>query len=319
MQQLTGMDASFLYSETPSTPNHISGLYLYDPSSAPGGNVSFATILDTIASRLGRAASFRQRLVRVPLDMDHPYWVQDATFDLEFHVREIALPRARRLAAALRADGPAPRPPARPDPGAVGDHRDQRARQRRRARQGIVRADVEDAPRRHRRCVGHRDPQRRPRPVGRSRAARRATTTWRPEPIPTARRAHGPRGRATRCSNPMRAQRALGRMVPAVAPAVRGVRRGVIRLQAPPTRFNVPVTAHRVFDGTTTPLADLKQMKAAVPGATINDAVLSVIGGALRTLPPRQGRAARRAAGDDGARSRSAPRSSRARPATRCR
>ena len=63
---------------------------------------------------------------------------------------------------------------------------------------------------------------------------------------------------------------------------MRGVRRGVIKLQAPPTRFNVPVTPHRVFDGTVTPLADLKQMKAAIPGATINDAVLSIIGGAMR-------------------------------------
>ncbi len=93
MRQLTGMDASFLYAETATTPNHISGLYLYDPSTAPGGTVPFGDILDTFQSRLRRAASFRQRLVRVPLDMDHPYWVQDGAFDLEFHVRQLALPK----------------------------------------------------------------------------------------------------------------------------------------------------------------------------------------------------------------------------------
>ena len=105
---------------------------------------------------------------------------------------------------------------------------------------------------------------------------------WQPESIPTAAEMTA-RALANAVRNPMRAQRAMARIVPAVAPLVRGVQRGVIRLQAPTTRFNVPVTGHRVFDGTLVPLADLKQMKAAVPGATINDAMLSVVGGALRT------------------------------------
>jgi diacylglycerol O-acyltransferase / wax synthase len=104
---------------------------------------------------------------------------------------------------------------------------------------------------------------------------------WRPEPIPSAFELTA-RAAADAVRNPMRAQRAMVRMMPAVGPTVRGVRRGVIKLQAPPTRFNVPVTPHRVFDGTVTPLADLKQMKAAIPGATINDAVLSIVGGAMR-------------------------------------
>ena len=37
--------------------------------------------------------SFRERLVRVPFDLDHPYWIEDPDFDLEFHVRHIALPQ----------------------------------------------------------------------------------------------------------------------------------------------------------------------------------------------------------------------------------
>jgi diacylglycerol O-acyltransferase len=280
MHQLSGMDASFLYSETPSTPNHISGLYLYDPGSAPGGRVSFATILDTIAARLGRAASFRQRLVRVPLDMDHPYWVQDGAFDLEFHVREIALPAPgdwRQLCIQTARLHARPldltRAPWEITVISGLDNVDGLAKgsfalmwkTHHAAIDGASGIEILNA-------VHDLSPD--PAPDD-------DVDDWRPEPIPSALELTV-RAAANAVRNPMRAQRALGRMVPAIAPVVRGVRRGVIRLQAPPTRFNVPVTAHRVFDGTIVPLADLKQMKSAVPGATLNDAVLSVVGGALR-------------------------------------
>ena len=93
MQQLSGQDASFVYMETPATPMHIGSVGIYDPSTAPGGFVRFKDILKFIESRLQGARSFRQKLVRVPFDLDHPYWIEDGDFDLEYHVRHIALPR----------------------------------------------------------------------------------------------------------------------------------------------------------------------------------------------------------------------------------
>ena len=51
-----------------------------------------ATQLANIEKRLHLARCFRQRLVQVPFDLDHPYWIEDPNFDLEFHVRHIALP-----------------------------------------------------------------------------------------------------------------------------------------------------------------------------------------------------------------------------------
>ena len=93
MQQLSAQDASFVYLETPHTPMHIGSVGIYDPSTAPGGFVRFKDILRFISSRLQGARSFRQRLVRVPFDVDHPYWIEDPEFDLEFHVRHIALPK----------------------------------------------------------------------------------------------------------------------------------------------------------------------------------------------------------------------------------
>lgn len=92
MRQLTGLDASFLYLETNNSPMHIAGLSIYDPSTAPGGKVRFKQIVENIASRVHRVPAMTSRLVSVPLRLDHPYWVNDGSFDPEFHVRHIALP-----------------------------------------------------------------------------------------------------------------------------------------------------------------------------------------------------------------------------------
>ena len=92
MQQLSPMDASFVYMETPSTPMHIGSLAIYDPSTSPNGKLRFKEVLEFIEGRLDGAWAFRRRLVRVPFDLDHPYWIEDPDFDLEYHVRHVALP-----------------------------------------------------------------------------------------------------------------------------------------------------------------------------------------------------------------------------------
>ena len=93
MRQLSGSDAFFLYSDKPGRHQHISTIYLYDPSTAPGGEIDFLTILEHVRERIGTSRVFRQRLVDVPLNLDYPYWIHDQHFDLEFHVRHIALPK----------------------------------------------------------------------------------------------------------------------------------------------------------------------------------------------------------------------------------
>ena len=93
MQQLGGLDATFLNLETANSPLHISGLAIYDQSSAPNAHVTFKGILNNLESRLHLARCFRQELVEVPFGLDHPYWMEDPDFDIEFHVRHIALPR----------------------------------------------------------------------------------------------------------------------------------------------------------------------------------------------------------------------------------
>ena len=92
MHQLTGLDASFLYMETASAPMHISGLAIYDQSTAPGGAVRFKDIVAHFNERVRPIPTMTRKLVEVPMAMDHPYWVSDGHFDPEFHVRHIALP-----------------------------------------------------------------------------------------------------------------------------------------------------------------------------------------------------------------------------------
>jgi WS/DGAT/MGAT family acyltransferase len=92
MQQLSGIDATFLNMETPNSPLHISSIAVYDQMTAPDERVTFKGILANIESRLHRARCFRQKIVQMPYGLDHPYWIEDADFDLEFHVRHIALP-----------------------------------------------------------------------------------------------------------------------------------------------------------------------------------------------------------------------------------
>ena len=93
MQQLCGLDASSLYLETPTAPMHVSGNYIYDPSTAHGGKVRFKQIIEHYVARAQLARCLRQTVVTVPLGLDHPWWLNDESFDPEFHIRHPALSR----------------------------------------------------------------------------------------------------------------------------------------------------------------------------------------------------------------------------------
>ncbi len=93
MKQLGILDSAFINLEQGNTPQHVGGLGIYDPSTAPGGFVRFKQVIANFEARLNRQPLFRTRLVEVPAGLDRPYWVKDANFDVEFHLRHIALPQ----------------------------------------------------------------------------------------------------------------------------------------------------------------------------------------------------------------------------------
>ena len=287
MEQLGGQDASFLYFETPATHMHIGSVALYDQSSAPGGRVRFRDLVDGVRKRLHLAKCFRRRVVEVPLQLDHPYWLEDRHFDLEYHVRHIALPppgdwrqlcrqsarlhsyplnRAHPLWEMTVISGLEGVPEASESTFAV------LLKVHHAAIDGATGAALTEA-------IHDQSPKPERVPL--------PDKIWAGEPEPSA-----PELMARTFGNnvlqPFRFAEVLSRTVPAmqrVAASVRNpelVGHAASRMNVPRTRFNAPVTAHRVMDGRSYPLEAMRRIKRAVDGATINDAVLTVIGGALR-------------------------------------
>ena len=91
MERLNGLDGAFLSFESPTTHLHILGALIFDPSGVDGG-VEFGQVRDLVASRLHLVPPFRQRLLEVPLGLQHPAMVDDPDFDIEYHMRRVALP-----------------------------------------------------------------------------------------------------------------------------------------------------------------------------------------------------------------------------------
>lgn len=87
MQQLSGLDSLFLNLETRSCPMHVGSVAILDPSTALGG-FGLSTIRAHIESRLHLAPPFRRRLLRVPLDLGPPFWVEAPDFNLDDHILE---------------------------------------------------------------------------------------------------------------------------------------------------------------------------------------------------------------------------------------
>ncbi len=91
MQRLSGLDTAFLTFETPSVHMHVAQTAIFDPSTVPGG-YEFAKIKDHIQSRLHLVPPFRRRIVEVPFNLNHPVWIEDPDFDIDYHVRRVGVP-----------------------------------------------------------------------------------------------------------------------------------------------------------------------------------------------------------------------------------
>ncbi|MDX2380620.1 MAG: wax ester/triacylglycerol synthase family O-acyltransferase [Acidimicrobiia bacterium] len=89
MKQLTGLDVSFLLMETPNTYGHVNGLSIYDRPSAEFD--PFAAVRERLGIMVGHLEPLRRKVVEVPFELDRPYWIEDADFDLDYHVRHIGL------------------------------------------------------------------------------------------------------------------------------------------------------------------------------------------------------------------------------------
>ena len=91
MQRLTGLDATFLYLETPTHHMHVPMTMVLDPSTMEGG-YSFEKIRDYVERRIHLVPPFHRRLMSVPFNLAHPLWVDDPDFDIDNHIHRIACP-----------------------------------------------------------------------------------------------------------------------------------------------------------------------------------------------------------------------------------
>jgi len=282
MRQLRGEDARFVYAETGHSNSNITLVHIYDPSTAPGGRVRFKGLLKYIESRLHLSPVFRQRLLRVPLELDYPYWIEDERFDLEYHVRHIALPnpgdwrqfciQASRIHArpldmsrplwelylVERLDAFLDLPP---DSFAILTKIHHAAIDvKGGAEITTLLHDVSPQP-------PHPEP---PEP-------------WFPETPPGSLSLLA-RAALHNAVQPFMVAAPLTRLVRRVAPAVIGSLGELFKHpeRMPITRFNAEVSPHRVYESRRFTLDEFKRIRSLVPGSTINDAVLAVCGGALR-------------------------------------
>ena len=283
MKQLTPGDAFMLYTEQPSSPNHIGSLGIFDPSTSATGRVTFDEFVDYMTKRVHLGKAFRRRLVRVPMDLADPWWVEDSNFDLEYHMRHTALPSPGnwdQLCTLVGRLHSRPLDLSRPPwelwmieglndiPGVPPGSFGMLLRVHHTAIDGVGGIELLSA-------LLQMAPGDPPLDV---------PDTWQGERMPSQWELLG-RAAITNAQRPVRFARGLVNVVPAAFKTVGRLRNNEIKLptlSVPATRFNTRVSPHRVFDSATFGLDEVRAIKSAVPGATVNDAVIAIVAGALR-------------------------------------
>ncbi|MDA8016959.1 MAG: wax ester/triacylglycerol synthase family O-acyltransferase [Thermoanaerobaculia bacterium] len=91
MQQLSGLDASFLTLETDNAPMHVGGVSIVS-GRTPHGPLKFEAVRELLASRVRMIPTLQRKLASVPLGLGRPYWVDDDAFDLGYHLQKTQLP-----------------------------------------------------------------------------------------------------------------------------------------------------------------------------------------------------------------------------------
>lgn len=282
-ERLSALDASFLYLERPAMHMHVAGLSVLDPSTRPDGRLRAEDVERVLAARLHLAPRLRQKVKMVPYGLALPVWVDDASFDLDFHLRRAALPSpGGRLELSDQAQRILSRPLDRTKPlwelyvieGLEGGHVATLMKVHHAMIDGMsgmhltaalfdLTPEVPDDP---------------PAPA------------WEPEPEPSSQDLLRDATQSL-VAHPMQALMngidAIRRS-PAVAALDAGTVlsgfRSILDMGArPPSGLDVQIGPNRRFAIAEAPLQRFKDIKDAL-GGTVNDAVLTVVGGAMYRL-----------------------------------
>lgn len=284
MEQLSGLDAAFVFLDASNAPMHVGGLHIYQPED---GHFGFAEFRAHVAASLESSPVFRRRLVQVPLRLGRPFWVDDQHFDLDLHLQHSALPRPgtwdtlRELAARMFSR---PLDPERPlwhltfvsgldacqrfPPGSFAVI----TRVHHAAADGLGTLDMFNS-------IWSPRPKRLRR--------KRVEALLAPkEPMPSAMDLLKLSfGAALR--RPGQAVNWMAGLVRGGLGAGREFMAGEhhappMLFQAPRSSFNVPISSRRCFDAASLPFNEIRAIRRVVDGATVNDVVLAICSGGLR-------------------------------------
>jgi WS/DGAT/MGAT family acyltransferase len=277
MERMSGLDATFLYFETPNMHMHVMGVIVFDPTTA-SEPYSFERVKEKMRNRLHLVPPFRRKLAPIPFNLHHPVWVEDANFDLDYHIRRIGCPAPGTEKELAEVVGDiASRPLDRTKPlwemyiveGLANGYVASVAKMHHATIDGVSGAnlmvhlfDLEPNP-----------PEEAPQ------------EPWVPDRMPTDLERIG-YAVASRLGKPLNIFKVLPQTLQSVMNVVQRRRGGdgsgmATPCTAPRVSFNQPVTPHRRVAFATTSLDEVKQIKKAF-GATVNDVVLTIVSGALR-------------------------------------
>ena len=285
MERMTGLDAGFLYMETPTLHMHTLKIGVIDPVNVEGG-YSFERFREEFEKRLHLLPPFRRRVVDLPRGIHHPVWIEDPDFDLDAHLKRRTVPApggAREMDRLIGEIASTQLPRDRPLweltalEGLKDGHVAFVAKIHHAAADGVAAAALLAN-------ILNIDPEPRdPDPPA---------TPWRGEPIPDAR---------TLAKEGRKDKRALLRVMPDLYKRTRANAKELAKYKrsatvqtprpikdAPRTSFNGPLTSNRAFATTTLPLDDFKKVKESF-GVTINDVVLDVVGSSVRRYLAERG------------------------------
>ncbi len=283
MEQFNTLDSALLFLERSRTPFHVSTVTIYDPASCPGKAPTFEDIVEAVRISLPAVEQFRRKIVRVPFDADYPYWVEDKDFDLQFHMRHIALPRpgnwtqfktqvGRLISRPLDLskapwemwvieglDGLEGLPPGcfatvlKVHHCAIDGQ----------TGVALINTIHSDSP---------------------SKKLKKLKDDWEPERMPNQRQLI-----RKAAVNSVRRPLAIAQLVLSNARKLVNAAYAEIRsddddeqLNAPETILSGRISAHRILDFVLCPLEDIKRVRRSVEGATVNDVCLAVVAEAMR-------------------------------------
>jgi diacylglycerol O-acyltransferase len=277
MRRLGGLDAAFLYAETPAWHMHVSALLVVDPAEAP--DFGFDAVRATTVARLPSVPQFRWRPVEVPLGLDRPVWVEAEDFDPDYHIRRIGVPAPGGAAELGDLVGRL-----------IGYKLDRsKPLWEMWVIEGLADGNVAVLTKIHHSIVDGVSGaglaeillDLEPVATGPDPEVRESLHHHR---VPSGWRLFGQGLLTAAFATPWRAARysaELTRKAVTLAGLLRSDRPPTLPLQTPRTRFHAPITPHRSFAAASIPLARAKAIKRAYD-VKLNDVVLALCAGALR-------------------------------------